>query len=48
MSSNWRRKGVTSRFDKDDLRLRIGEYIVCRPCIKKGLSDDDFTGQINH
>ena len=36
MSSNWRREGVTNSFDKDDLRLRVGECIVSRPCIKRG------------
>ena len=42
MSSNWRREGVTSRFDKDDLRLRVGQYIVSRPCIKRGLSNEEL------
>ena len=42
MSSNWRREGVTSRFDKDDLRLRVGQYIVSRPCVKRGLSNEEL------
>ena len=42
MSSDWRREGVTSRFDKDDLRLCVGEYIVSRPCIKRGQSDEEL------
>ena len=42
MSFNWRREGVTNSFDKDDLRLRVGEYIVSRPCIKEVLSDEEL------
>ena len=41
MSSNWRREGVTNSFDKDDLRLRVGEYIVSTPCIKKEVLSDE-------
>ena len=39
MSFNWRREGVTNSFDKDDLRLRVGEYIVS---IKEVLSDEEL------